>query len=63
MVNLELERGGHGPSQRLSTPTTSTVATPRAGRLASEVDICLQCSCRLDGYPASLRTAVTTTVA
>ena len=38
MVNLEIERGGHGPSQRLSTPTGTTVASPFTNRLASEVE-------------------------
>ena len=35
MVNLENERGGHRPSQSLSTPTDSRVASPDAGRLRS----------------------------
>jgi len=35
MVNLENERGGHRPSQRLSTPTDFRVASLDAGSLAS----------------------------
>jgi hypothetical protein len=35
MANLENERGGHRPSQRLSTPTDFRVASPDAGGLTS----------------------------
>jgi len=35
MVNLENERGGHRPSQRLSTPADIRVASPDDGSLTS----------------------------
>jgi hypothetical protein len=51
MVNLEIERGGHRPSQRLSTPTRTTVASPDAGRLASDVEFSQFCG----GCPITMR--------
>jgi len=53
MVNPENERGGHRPSQRLSTPTDSRVASPDAGSLRS----CTQRHCNGIGtgpYPSRL---------
>jgi len=38
MVNLENERGGGCPSQRLSTPTDNSVASPDSGSLTSCAD-------------------------
>ena len=47
MVNLENERGGHRPSQRLSTPTDFRVASPDAGSLTS----CTSRHCNWDRSP------------